>query len=92
MLLPMCVFDMPPSTGAGKSSIVSVLLRLRPIDSGVIRVLGSDAQTLSLRDLRSHFAVVPQQPVLFYGTLRENLDPWGRASDKQLAATLQVGE
>jgi ABC-type transport system involved in cytochrome bd biosynthesis fused ATPase/permease subunit len=38
----------------------------------------------------SHFAFVPQQPVLFYGTLRENLDPCGRISDEQLAAALQV--
>jgi hypothetical protein len=76
--------------GAGKSSLLSVLLRLRPIESGVVRVLGSDAHSLSLRELRSHFAVVPQQPVLFYGTLRENLDPYGRIGDEQLAATLQV--
>jgi len=52
--------------------------------------LGTDTQTLSLRALRSQFAVVPQQPVLFTGSLRENLDPWGRATDEQLAATLQV--
>lgn len=77
--------------GAGKSSLLSVLLRLRPIESGVIRVLGSDAEALTLRELRSHFAVVPQQPVLFYGTLRDNLDPYGRLTDEQLAATLQVG-
>lgn len=45
-----------------------------------------------MRQLRSTFcAVVPQQPVLFGGSLRENLDPYGRASDEQLAATLQVG-
>lgn len=78
------------SSGAGKSSLLQVLLRLRPIESGSIMVLGSDAGSMGLRELRNHFAVVPQQPVLFYGTLRENLDPWGRASDEQLAATLQV--
>jgi ATP-binding cassette subfamily C (CFTR/MRP) protein 10 len=77
--------------GAGKSSIVSALLRLRPIQSGFIMVQGDDASTLSLKELRGRFGVVPQSPVLFGGSVRDNLDPWGRASDQQLAATLQVG-
>jgi ATP-binding cassette subfamily C (CFTR/MRP) protein 10 len=78
-------------TGAGKSSIVGALLRLRPIQSGFIMVQGDDASTLNLRELRGRFGVVPQSPVLFGGSIRDNLDPWGRASDAQLTAALQVG-
>jgi ATP-binding cassette subfamily C (CFTR/MRP) protein 10 len=84
-----CFF--PNCAGAGKSSIVSALLRLRPIQSGFIMVQGDDASTLNLRELRGRFGVVPQSPVLFGGSIRENLDPWSRASDQQLATTLQVG-
>lgn len=76
--------------GAGKSSLMHVLLRLRPIESGVLLVHGQDAAALSLRELRGRFGVVPQQPLLFAGSVRDNLDPWGHASDEQLASTLQV--
>eukprot|EP00775_Hariotina_reticulata_P003522 gene3522-3792_t len=76
-------------TGAGKSSIFSALLRLRPIQSGLILVQNCDARQLALRDLRGRFGVVPQSPVLFSGSIRENLDPWGLATDEQLAAALQ---
>lgn len=54
-------------------------------------VQGQDAKTLGLKDLRGRFGVVPQSPVLFGGSLRDNLDPYGRATDEQLAAALQVG-
>jgi hypothetical protein len=67
-----------------------VLLRLRPVDSGAVWVHGVDAATLGLRHLRACFGVVPQQPLLFAGSLRDNLDPHGAASDQQLAATLQA--
>jgi ABC-type transport system involved in cytochrome bd biosynthesis fused ATPase/permease subunit len=53
-------------------------------------VQGDDASTLNLRELRGRFGVVPQNPVLFNGSIRDNLDPWGRASDEQLTAALQV--
>jgi ABC-type multidrug transport system fused ATPase/permease subunit len=53
-------------------------------------VQGDDASTINLRELRGRFGVVPQSPVLFGGSIRDNLDPWGRASDAQLTAALQV--
>ncbi|KAF8063051.1 ABCC13 [Scenedesmus sp. PABB004] len=75
-------------TGAGKSSLVAALLRLRPIEAGTIYVQGDDAAALPLRALRARFAVVPQSPVLFSGALRDSLDPAGAASDAELAAAL----
>lgn len=77
--------------GAGKSSILAALLRLRPIESGSIFVMGDDSSTLSLHDLRGRLGVVPQNPVIFSGTLRDNLDPAAAATDEELAAALQVG-
>lgn len=57
-------------TGAGKSSILNVLFRLNPICSGCILVDGLDINNIPVRDLRSSFAVVPQSPFLFEGSLR----------------------
>lgn len=57
-------------TGAGKSSILNALFRLNPICSGHILVDGINIADVSVRDLRSHFAVVPQTPFLFAGSLR----------------------
>lgn len=64
-------------TGAGKSSLVSALFRLveRDEDSGPICIDGLDVATLGLRDLRQAMTMVPQDPVLFSGTLRQNLSP-----------------
>uniref|UniRef100_A0A0E0DY11 ABC transporter C family member 13 n=1 Tax=Oryza meridionalis TaxID=40149 RepID=A0A0E0DY11_9ORYZ len=57
-------------TGAGKSSILNALLRLAPICNGRILVDDFDVAKLAVRDLREHFAVVPQSPFLFDGSLR----------------------
>lgn len=57
-------------TGAGKSSILNALFRLAPISRGQILVDGTNIADISLRDLRMHFAVVPQTPFLFEGSLR----------------------
>ncbi|EMS58693.1 ABC transporter C family member 13 [Triticum urartu] len=58
-------------TGAGKSSILNALFRLTPICNGRILVDGFDVAKVAVRDLRGHFAVVPQSPFLFDGSLRE---------------------
>ena len=50
---------------------------------------GIDAQKVSLHDLRSGIAVIPQEPMLFTGTLRENLDPFGRYSDDEIWLALE---
>jgi ABC-type multidrug transport system fused ATPase/permease subunit len=62
-------------TGAGKSTLCAAALRLAPICEGRVRVLGEDVQRLSLAELRARFGVVPQEPVLFGGSLADNLDP-----------------
>ena len=63
-------------TGAGKSTVCAAALRLVPLCGGRVRVLGRDVQRLPLRELRALFAVVPQSPMLFSGSLADNLlDP-----------------
>ncbi|GMQ09243.1 hypothetical protein CsSME_00052686 [Camellia sinensis var. sinensis] len=67
-------------TGAGKSSILNAIFRLNPICQGCILVDSINIADVPVRYLRSHFAVVPQSPFLFEGSLRTNLDPF-RAND-----------
>ncbi|MFO0588656.1 MAG: ABC transporter ATP-binding protein [Polyangiaceae bacterium] len=61
------------ATGAGKSTVTAVLLRLYEIQSGSIHVFGKEARSLSRSDLRSKFAVVPQDVFLFPGTVASNI-------------------
>ncbi|KAL5284718.1 ABCC4.2 family protein [Megaselia abdita] len=70
-------------TGAGKSSIIQALFRLAHND-GYIFIDGLDISTLGLHDIRSKISIIPQEPVLFSGTLRYNLDPFGTKSDDDL--------
>jgi len=60
-------------TGAGKSSLLAVLLRLREPDSGCVRSGGVDASGLDLRSWLDQVAWVPQHPTLFAGTIRDNI-------------------
>ena len=66
-------------TGAGKSSLFGALLRMSPT-AGCVRVSGVDARDVTLGELRAHVTVIPQDPVLFRGTVRENLDPFERSA------------
>ncbi|XP_019052127.1 PREDICTED: ABC transporter C family member 13 isoform X2 [Nelumbo nucifera] len=76
-------------TGAGKSSIINALFRLTPICGGRISVDGINIADVAIRDLRSCFAVVPQNPFLFEGSLRDNLDPYQVASDSKIWKALE---
>lgn len=76
-------------TGAGKSSIVSTLFRLVELSGGHITVDGLDISTLGLGDLRSRLAIIPQDPTLFRGTVRSNLDPFGEHRDLELWSALR---
>ncbi|GLT38273.1 hypothetical protein SLA2020_125310 [Shorea laevis] len=76
-------------TGAGKSSILNALFCLSPICRGQILVDGLNIINVPVRDLRSHFAVVPQSPFLFQGSLRDNLDPLRISDDMKIWDTLE---
>ncbi|XP_067675287.1 multidrug resistance-associated protein 1-like [Haliotis asinina] len=76
-------------TGAGKSSLMLSLLRLFRPTEGAIFVDGIDISTLELHELRSNIAVIPQDPVLFTGSLRMNLDPEGESSDSEIWTALE---
>jgi len=71
-------------TGSGKSSLVTALLRLVELESGSIEIDGLDVAQVGLNALRSGMAVIAQDPVLFSGTLRNNLDPFQLFTDSQL--------
>jgi len=74
-------------TGAGKSSIITTLLRLYEYD-GAILLDGVDIKTLNLIELRSSIGIIPQSPVLFSDSIRENLDPMKAYDDVQLWSAL----
>ena len=76
-------------TGAGKSSLTLALFRIIEPAGGRIEIDGVDTSALGLHRLRSGLTIIPQDPVLFTGDLRFNLDPTGRHSDAELWESLE---
>ena len=69
--------------GSGKSTLVSILSRLINPTSGCVTIGGVDITQVPLSSLRAAVHVLPQEPLLFEGTLRQNLDPDGRCTDDE---------
>ncbi|ORZ09044.1 P-loop containing nucleoside triphosphate hydrolase protein [Lobosporangium transversale] len=85
-------------TGAGKSSLIGALFRLvetttgNPPQRGGITIDGIDISKIGMHDLREKMAIIPQEPFLFRGSLRFNLDPFSQHQDADLWAALEAAE
>ncbi|XP_045534713.1 multidrug resistance-associated protein 1 isoform X4 [Papilio machaon] len=76
-------------TGAGKSTLTLGLFRIVEAMSGKILIDGIDISTIGLHQLRSRITIIPQDPVLFSGTLRMNLDPFDAYTDEDIWRSLE---
>ncbi|NXT68523.1 MRP7 protein, partial [Chaetops frenatus] len=76
-------------TGSGKSTLFLALFRMVELKSGRILLDGVDSQLVGLEELRSRLAIIPQDPFLFSGSIRENLDPQGKRTDAELQEVLE---
>lgn len=76
-------------SGAGKSTIINALFRTVDLCSGTIEIDGVNIASMSLEHLRNALSIIPQDPVLFKGTIRSNLDPFRKHSDIELWEALR---
>ncbi|GMK54458.1 hypothetical protein CspeluHIS016_0110440 [Cutaneotrichosporon spelunceum] len=76
-------------TGSGKSTIAMMMLRFTDPASGKLVIDGVDITSIGVDDLRSKITYIPQDAVLFSGTMRDNLDPFGEHTDSELLEALQ---
>uniref|UniRef100_A0A673JQ38 Multidrug resistance-associated protein 1 n=1 Tax=Sinocyclocheilus rhinocerous TaxID=307959 RepID=A0A673JQ38_9TELE len=77
-------------TGAGKSSLTLGLFRIIEAAQGEIRIDGVNIAELGLHELRSRITIIPQDPVLFSGSLRMNLDPFDGYTDEEVWRALEL--
>lgn len=77
-------------TGAGKSSMTLCLFRILEAAEGIITIDGVNIAEIGLHDLRSMLTIIPQDPVLFSGTLRMNLDPFDKYSEDEIWKALEL--
>ena len=76
-------------TGAGKSSLIQTMFRMGIIVEGQIKIDDIDITSIGLNDLRSRISIIPQDPVLFTGTIRDNLDQFHEYSDDKIWNALE---
>ncbi|XP_078621139.1 ATP-binding cassette sub-family C member 9-like [Branchiostoma floridae x Branchiostoma japonicum] len=79
-------------TGSGKSSLTLTLFRMIDMFEGVISIDGVDISCVPLTLLRSRLSIIPQDPVLFSGTIRFNLDPEENSDDEELWRALEIAQ
>lgn len=75
-------------TGAGKSSLISALFHMAKLD-GAIYIDNVNTKKIGLHDLRNKLSIIPQEPVIFSATLRDNLDPFHKFHDADLWNVLE---
>lgn len=76
-------------TGSGKSTLIQALFRVVEPTTGCIVIDGIDISSIGLQDLRSRLSIIPQDPTMFEGTIRSNLDPLEQCTDAQIWDTLE---
>ncbi|CAM5999831.1 unnamed protein product, partial [Sphagnum balticum] len=97
-VLKMLNFEIEPAekigivgrTGAGKSSIIASLFRMNEHGlSGLISIDGVDTSSIGLSHLRRKISIIPQEPILFTGSVKRNIDPFNEKSDERLWQVLE---
>jgi ABC-type multidrug transport system fused ATPase/permease subunit len=77
-------------TGSGKSTLLISLLRIVEASEGAVFIDGVDISKIDLKDLRSNIAIIPQEPILFVGSIRDNVDLFHKSTDEEIWRALDA--